>query len=270
VTAERLAPAVALAAPLTGTSAAATPGHTPDSVLGKVKLLLTAFADDDELTLAELSRRTGLPKSTVFRLCQELVAGGLLERWGAAYRLGLWLWEIGQQVPRQRILREAALPFMEDLFVATKETVHLAIRDGIEVLYVEKIMGHRAVESPSRVAGRLPLSCTATGKAMLAYSSHHLLGQVVAAGLASYTPHSVATPMALAAQLERVRRDGVAVEIEETRVGHASLAAPVLGARRTVVAALSITLPTARLSVPRLSVPLRNAAMGLSKRLARG
>jgi DNA-binding IclR family transcriptional regulator len=260
VTAERITSAVPLP----------TAVHTPDSVLGKVKLLLSAFADDDELTLAELARRTGLPKSTVFRLCQELVAGGLLERWGAAYRLGLWMWEIGQQVPRQRILREAALPFMEDVFVATKETVHLAIRDGLEVLYLEKLVGHRSVDQPSRVAGRLPLHCTATGKAILAYSSHHLLGQVVANGLAPLTPHSVATPLALSHQLDRVRREGVAVELEETRVGYASLAAPVLGARRTVVAALSITLSSSRLNVARQSVPLRNAAMGLSRRLARG
>ncbi len=240
----------------------------PDSVLGKVKLMLQAFADDDELTLAELSRRTGLPKSTTFRLCQELVAGGMLERWGASYRLGLWLWEIGQQVPRQRILREAALPYLEDLFVATSETVHLAIRDGMEVLYVEKLVGHRPVAQPSRIAGRLPLHCTATGKVLLAYSSQQLLAHVVSLGLENLTPHTVTTPRMLALQLERIRRDGLALEVEETRVGHASMAAPILGARRTVVAALSITVPTSRWHVNRLSAPLRTAAHGLSVALA--
>ncbi len=242
----------------------------PDSVMGKVKLMLQAFAEDDELSLAELARRTGLPKSTAFRLCHELVAGGLLERWGASYRLGLWLWEIGQQVPRQRILREAALPFMEDLFVATQETVHLAIRDGLEVLYIEKLVGHRPVAQPSRIAGRLPLHCTATGKIMLAYSSQQLLLQVIADGLTGRTPHTVMTPMALGLQLERIRRDGLAVETEETRAGYSSMAAPVLGARRTVVAALSITMPTPRLNMNRLSSPLRSAAAGLSRELGRG
>ncbi|MGW3291957.1 IclR family transcriptional regulator, partial [Streptomyces sp. NPDC001002] len=151
---------------------AATPvsasADSMNSVLGKVRPILEAFTVDDEsLSLADLVRRTGVAKATVHRLCQELVVWGLLERAGCDYRLGLRLFEIGQRVHRQRILREVAQPYMEDLLLATQETIHFAIHDGLDVVYLEKILPHRGLSEQSRVAGRLPLYCTATGKAIL-------------------------------------------------------------------------------------------------------
>src|ERR1700730_16762548 len=123
-----------------------------------------------DLTLAKMPRRTEIPKPTVQRLAGELLALGLLEGERGVYRLGMRMFELGQLVPRQRDLREAALPFMQDLFEATHETVHLAVLDGTEVLYIDKISGHRRVAAGSRVGGRLPAHCTAVGKAILALS----------------------------------------------------------------------------------------------------
>src|SRR6202021_1532711 len=95
-----------------------------NSVLGKVRLILDAFtAESDELTLSEVVRLSGVPKATCHRLAQELIAWGLLERTGTRYRLGLRLFEMGQLVPHQRILREAALPYMEDLLRSEERRV---------------------------------------------------------------------------------------------------------------------------------------------------
>lgn len=153
-----------------------------NSVLGKAKLILEAFsAEDNAVSLTELVRRTGIAKATMYRLAQELLRWGMLERAGTDYRLGLRLFEIGQRVPRQRILREAALPYMEDLLLATKETIHFAVQDGLDVLYIEKIIMHQGLSKQSRVAGRLPLYCTATGKVFLAYSGSELIADVVRA-----------------------------------------------------------------------------------------
>src|SRR5260370_31724134 len=103
-----------------------------------------------------MTRRTGLPKPRVHRLAGELVALGVLEGERGVYRLGLRMFELGQLVPRQRDLREAALPFMQDLFEAAHETVHLAVLDGTEVLYIEKISGHRRGAAGGRVGGPFP------------------------------------------------------------------------------------------------------------------
>jgi DNA-binding IclR family transcriptional regulator len=250
-------------APAAGTDPAAM-----NSVLGKAKLILEAFtAADDVLSLTDLVRRTGVAKATVHRLAQELLAWGVLERVDSGYRLGLRLFEIGQRVPRQRILREAALPYMEDLLMATQETIHVAVHDGLDVLYIEKIIMHRGLSGQSRVAGRLPLYCTATGKVILAFSPPSLFLEVVRAGLTPLTRHTITSPALLADQLERVRSQQLATEHEETRLGYASMAVPVYGGSGVLVAAVSITAPTARINVPRLSGLLRAAGVGITRTL---
>ncbi|MER7794805.1 IclR family transcriptional regulator [Streptomyces sp. NPDC097640] len=239
-----------------------------NSVLGKVRPILEAFtAEDDTLSLAELVRRTGVAKATVHRLAQELVVWGLLERAGCDYRLGLRLFEIGQRVHRQRILRDVAQPYMEDLLLATQETIHFAIHDSLDVVYLEKIFPHRGLSEETRVAGRRPLYCTATGKAILAFSPDTLFAEVVRNGLKPLTRHTVTLPGRLRAQLERIREEGIAVEAEEIRLGYASMAVPVLGAHGSLVGALSITAPTYRMDPSKHAAALRTAALGIGRSL---
>ena len=109
-----------------------------NSVLGKARLILEAFElDDDSLTLTEIVARTGISKATVHRLNQELLEWGMLERIGLEYRLGMRAFELGSRVPRFRVLRDAVRPYMESLHHQTREAVHLAVLDGLEVLYLE-------------------------------------------------------------------------------------------------------------------------------------
>ena len=239
-----------------------------DSVLGKTQLILEAFTvEDDKLSLTGLVRRTGLAKASVHRLAQEMLHWGLLERSGSDYRLGLRLFALGQRVPRQRILREAALPFMEDLLLATQETIHFAIHDGLDVVYVEKIVVHRGLGQHSRIAGRLPLHCTATGKIILAFSTGELMGHVLRAGLTPLTQRTVISPGVLIGQVKRARESGIATEFEEIRLGYGSLAVPVFGGDRMLAGALSITAPTSRLNVSRLTGSLLSAALGIGRKL---
>ncbi|GAA4627867.1 IclR family transcriptional regulator [Actinoallomurus vinaceus] len=239
-----------------------------NSVLGKARLILEAFtAEDDALSLAELVRRSGVAKASVHRLAQELLAWGVLERSGTRYRLGLRLFEIGQRVPRQRTLREAALPYMEDLLIATQETIHFAIQDGLEVLYVEKLIVHRGLNKQSRVAGRLPLYCTATGKVILAFSPASLFQEVVRNELRPLTRKTLVQPGLLRAQLEKVRTDRYALEVEETRLGYMSVSVPVFSTPTTLAGALSITAPTCRMNLGRFTGALRTAGLGISRTL---
>ena len=207
-------------------------------MLGKIDRIFGAFGvDEPTLNLSQLARRTGLAKSTLHRTVNALVASGMLEREDGQFQLGLRLFELGQLVPRQRALRDAALPFMEDLFEATHEIVHLGVPDGVEILYVEKIMGHCAVRSPSRVAGRMPLFCTAIGKAILAFSPPELLDQVITAGLTPLTPYTIVSPQVLRVSLAEVVRTGVAMDREEASLGLACTAAPIFGTRNRLVGA---------------------------------
>ncbi|MBO2463981.1 IclR family transcriptional regulator [Actinomadura violacea] len=239
-----------------------------DTVLSKVRLILEAFRPDDEgLSLAELVRRTGLRKATVYRLSQELVAWGALERAGLGYRLGLRLFELGQLAPRRRILRDIALPYLEELAQATRETVHCAVRDGTELLYIEKLGGHRSVTRPSRTGGRMPLHCTATGKVLLAHAPSRVVNELLAHPLPRFTGHTVIAPRLLRTELERIRRAGYAVESEETRVGYLSVAAPVRAARGRVAGAVSVAAPTSRTQLQRLVPAVLATAGRISERL---
>jgi IclR family acetate operon transcriptional repressor len=140
---------------------------TPISVIGRVALLLGAFEDGQGapgpvldrgaspgLGISELARRTGLAKTTVHRLTQELLDHGLLERHGENLRLGLRLFELGELATRQRNLRDVAMPHMADLRGATGQTVHLAVLQGTDVVYIQILRSRTAPRLPSRVGGR--------------------------------------------------------------------------------------------------------------------
>ena len=252
-------------------AAAPAPAQPPSSVLGRAFTLLTAFrVGDDELTLAQLCRRTGLPKATAHRLLAELSAWDVVERTPTGLRLGMRLFELGQLVPRQRGLREAAAPFLADLFEATHETVHLAILDGIEVVYLHKLDATSGPKIPSRIGGRMPAHCTGVGKAMLAFAPRAVLEQVLAAGLARRTPRTVIAPGLLGRELAAIREHGVAEEHEESTVGIACVAAPVLDTTGRAVAAISITGWANRLDTHRFAPAVRTAALGLSRTLRAG
>jgi DNA-binding IclR family transcriptional regulator len=226
-------------------------GAGANSVLGKARLILEAFEIDDAcLSLSELSRRTGISKASVHRLAQELLDWGMLERAGAEYRLGMRAFELGSRVPRFRVLRDALRPFMENLHFSTKETIHLGLVDGLDVLYLEKIADSVRHARPSRIAGRLPLHSTAIGKVLLAYSPPNLLEEVLARRLVRRTPSTIVVPAVLGEQVHAVPGVGYATEVEETAIGYCSVAVPLFGSSGLLLAALSITAPTYRARFP--------------------
>ncbi|GAA0514962.1 IclR family transcriptional regulator [Paractinoplanes deccanensis] len=227
-------------------------GRGAGSVLGKARLILEAFEiDDAQVSLSELARRTGISKTTVHRLAQELLEWGMLERSDSDYRLGMRAFELGSRVPRFRVLRDAVRPYMHQLHTLTKETVHLAVLDGLEVLFLEKLAVGPRVAHQSRIAGRLPLHCTATGKALLAYSSPDVLDAVLARPLERLTPMTIVVPSLLREQIRKVREVGHARESEETAIGYCSTAVPLFGSSGVLLGAVSVTAPTFRADVAR-------------------
>lgn len=239
-------------------------------MLDKAAAVLDCYRPDGgAFRLTEIAHRTGLAKTTAFRLCADLVRLGLLERDGETYRLGGKLFELGSLVPRRLDLREAALPFLQDLFEATHETVHLGVREGHDVVYVERIHGHQALALPSRIGGRLPLTCTGVGKALLAFSGSELVDEVLAAPLPRLTPHSVTDAARLRTAIEQIQVSGLAYEEQEAALGVSCIASPVFDGP-TAVGALSVAVPRARFHPARLAPAVRTAALGLSRVLRGG
>ena len=222
------------------------------------------------LSLAELVRRTGLHKATVHRLAKELVANRLLDRVDDGYRPQRRARSNSACSPRlERSLLEMAMPFLQDLYERTHETVHLGVRDGHDVVYVAKIGGHRQANAPSRTGGRIPLHCSAIGKALLANSDPELRREVLSSPMVRRTPHTVVAPGILRGQLDKVVETGVAFEREESALGIACVAAPVFGPDDRIVAAISVTGPTTRYRPESQVDAVRAAAEGLRSTMSR-
>jgi DNA-binding IclR family transcriptional regulator len=235
-------------------------------VTSRALSVLDAFDDrHPRLTLTDIARRSGLALSTTHRLVAELEQWqGLSRREDGRYEIGRKVWDLGLLAPVHRELRQVALPFMQDVFAATRENVHLAVLEGTAALYVERISGHRAVPLVSRAGSRLPLHATGVGKVLLAHAPAEVQEQVLA-DLPQVTPHTVTDPVRLRAQLAEVRRRGFARTSEEMSVGTSSLAVPVLGADRTVIAALGLVVAGARRDLVRLAPALQVAASSIAR-----
>lgn len=149
----------------------------------------TLEASAGALSLAELSRQSGLPKPTVYRLSGQLVnLGALDQNASGCYRLGTRLFEFGNNVVGYRQLREMAVPYMQDLYEATHQTVNLGIPHRGQVLYVEKLSPHAKSKVSTRVGRSKPMHCTALGKAILAFSDIELMAENGDGPLPRHTP----------------------------------------------------------------------------------
>jgi DNA-binding IclR family transcriptional regulator len=238
-------------------------------MLGRADLILSLFDNRHHtLSLAGLAARAGLPRTTSYRVAEQMVRLGWLTRTQGRYGIGHRLFELASLAPIQHQLREAALPYMQDLYEVTHETVHLAVRDELEVLYVDKISGHRRSTYASRVGGRQPLHSTAVGKVLLASAEPGLLTRVIEAGLIRYTETTITTADRLRQELAVVLRDGVAFDRGENEADIVCIAAPLVFSDGEH-AAVSVTALSSRIHPERLVYALRVAAFGIMRSLAR-
>ncbi|WNZ07385.1 IclR family transcriptional regulator [Streptomyces sp. 11x1] len=237
-------------------------GADQQTAVDKALVLLKSLAEvDGQIGVSDLARRAGLTKSTAFRLLGILQRNDLVERVGSDYRLGAQLFDIGIRVYGQAppVLQERLVPHLADLYELTHETVHLAVLHGTDVVYVDKIHGHRASRSPSRIGARLPAYCTGVGKALLAYD-HDAAEAAIAAGLTAHTSNTVTDPDRFRAELGRIRRDGLAFDRQEAVSGLVCVAVPIMGSAGRPVAALSVAGADGRFDPVRYAPALRRVA----------
>jgi len=213
--------------------------------------LLKAFSEDEvEIGISALARRLGLAKSTVHRLAVTLVSEGLLEqdRENGKYQLGIALFRLGALVRRRMNVSNEARPYLFDLREKINESVHLAILDETEIMYVYNLEGTHAIRMRSDIGVRKPAYCTAEGQAILAFQSDDIIERVIAAGLTARTPKTITSAEKFIKELATTRQRGCAIEDEESEIGMISIAAPIRDDSGDVVAAVGIAGPVTRLS----------------------
>jgi len=240
------------------------PAEAPSAVRKALGLLDAFTPATPELSIRELSRISGVARSTTHRLVGELIEWGALERTAGGVRLGMKLFELGTMAPTSVTLREAALPYAHHLHEVTKLTVNVAIRDGREIVYVDKISS-RALKVPhSRQGGRNPLHATGLGKAILAFSDITVVQDVLASPLEAVTPKTITDPAALRAELARVRERRIAYDVEESRLGLFCVAAPILDPRGRALGAISVTGATALDQAERFAPAVSTTALAVA------
>jgi DNA-binding IclR family transcriptional regulator len=246
------------------------------TVRNAVRVLTSFSLEERELGVSELARRLGLGRSTVHRLLVTLAADGLLEQNPASgkYRLGLRTYELGMLAAAHMDVREAARPVLARLRDETAETVQLAVLDGREVVYVERLETTQTVRIFGHVGHRNQAHCTSTGKVLLAALPDTELDRLLDGWvLDAKTPYTITDPARLRAELARVRRAGFAENVNETGIGVASVAAPIRDATGAVVAAVSVAGPVMRVdgrSLRRFSGMVMEAAGDVSRKLGYG
>ncbi|KOV61296.1 IclR family transcriptional regulator [Streptomyces sp. NRRL WC-3618] len=243
------------------------PGAPERSVVDRTLSILGVFDRDNRtLTLSDISRRAGLPVTTVHRIVNKLHAWGALERGEeGGYGIGLRLWETATLAPRYSSLAEIAEPHLLDLHSQTGGAAVLAIRDGTESVCLSFLTNDLGLKARWGDPGRrLPLHVTAAGLVLLANADVVLQNAVCAGPLRAYAGATITDGTSLRNALSKVRREGYAMVAGTLREGRGAIAAPVRNARGTVVAAVGVVGPLDMLQPSRLAPLVLATAEALS------
>jgi DNA-binding IclR family transcriptional regulator len=239
-------------------------------VVGRALRLLDAFsAQRPALTLSDLARRAGMPVATAHRIMRELCAWGAVERdEDGLYHIGLRLWELGALAPRGPGLRERALPFLEDLSQITRENVQLAVREGAELVFIERIAGSGAVPVLTRVGGRFALTATGVGLVLLAHAPADVQEEILSGTIERYTRKTVIDPAQLRRMLADVRTNGFSISDRQITLDTLSVGAPIYDGHDQVVAAVSLVVRYGNASPHTLAPLVRTSAHAISRALS--
>lgn len=230
-------------------------------------LLVRVLESEEPMAVTELASAAGLPKSTASRLLSALERRGLVEQEGERGRLrpGPAILRVAERGMLERNLVELARPALSELAEVSGETVNLGVPGAAGVEHLLQADGRHFLGAGQWVGRTVDFHCTANGKVFLAFG--RALAPAGTDALPAHAPATITDPAALRAELERVRADGFAVAVDELETGLAAVAVPVRGASGEVVAALSVTGPTVRMSPARIS-ELREVLVEESERLS--
>jgi IclR family transcriptional regulator, KDG regulon repressor len=243
-------------------------------VIDRAAQILDCFGfDHQELSVSEIGAKTELHRSTAHRILMALEYNDLIQQNpdNGKYRLGIKLFRLGHQAVSHLDLREICRPFLARIMNETKETVHLAVLDENQVLYLDKVEGPHALRMPSRVGRHIPTYCTSLGKAMLScLDEQEVKGILDKQPFTAYTANTVKNVEQLLADVRAVHKRGYAVDNEEIEIGLRCVGAPIRDHTGAMVGAISAAAPSARLAekkIPRVGRLVMAVAEEISEQL---
>jgi len=217
--------------------------------------ILDMFTQSERgMSASQVAKLSGLPVSTIHRFLMNLESAGYLNCSDTGiFHLGIACFSLGQAARWQLDIRRLSLPYLQDLNTQTRETIHLTIRQGLSAVYIEKLDSPEPLRIFSRIGAAVPLHCTGVGKAILAYMPQDELAKILPQiEFKRLTPNSIGNCQELQTQLQKVRKNGHAFDLEENEPHIRCVAAPIWDHNGAVNASLSITGPAVRMSVARL------------------
>jgi DNA-binding IclR family transcriptional regulator len=240
--------------------------NSGDSVVDRVLRLIAAFPEGvTALPLSELAARAELPLTTAHRLVRQLAGHGLLDVGpGGSVSLGLRLWELANRNSPTLELRQAALPFMEDIQQVLHQNVNLAVLDGGEALFVERLSRRGSVANRAQVAGRMPVHVSSAGLVLMANQPRAVQAEYLE-GFSD--PTGRLAPEDLRALLAEAAHEGYAQLAGVVDPDTWGIAVPVLDRRKRAVAALGVVVPLREVRLQALVPALQTAARGIGRRL---
>lgn len=246
--------------------------HSVDRALS----IIEALSQVEEMGITELSRELGLGKATVYRIITTLRLRGYIEQTATEkYRLNLKVFELGNKVVNRLGIRKIAYPYLEKLALISKETVNLAVLEGANVYYIDRIESREPLRIQLDIGKRFPAYCTGLGRVLLAYHEPsevaQLLGELRSSGeIQKYTNKTIVDTELLQMELGKIKEQGFAFDDEQYLPGIRCVAAPVFKHTGKVAAAISVAGPTVRMTnkvVAQLIPLVRETAIGISARL---
>ena len=246
------------------------PAKPSVQVLERMFTLIDVLASREEaISLKEISEKTGLHPSTTHRILNDLTIGRFVDRpESGSYRLGMRLLELGNLVKARLSVRDAALTPMRNLHKLIQQPVNLSVRQGDEIVYVERAYSERSgMQVVRAIGGRAPLHLTSTGKLFLALDDpQRVRAYATRTGLAGHTRNSITQLPILERELAKARQYGMARDNEELELGVRCMAAGVYDDQGKLVAGLSISAPADRLDegwLPKLQATAHEISLAL-------
>lgn len=239
----------------------------------RVLMILEVLAESSSgLTLSQLVRKLGSPKSSTYRLLLTLERRGYLQRnqQTGRYMFGLKLLSLVNRALNGIELREQAAPFLKALMERTKLTVHMALLEQNEAVLIEKVEPLGLIKLGTWIGKRMPVHCTGVGKALIAYLPEAELDRLIKQGLLRYNENTIVSARKLKEELAKVRRLGYSVDDEEETMGLRCIGAPIFDHTGKVVAALSVAGTTAQITRENLSLlaeKVKQTASAISRQL---
>jgi DNA-binding IclR family transcriptional regulator len=218
------------------------------SVEKAFKILDCFSSSNTELGVTELAQKMGTNKSAVYRMLATMVALDVIQQNpdNDKYRLGLKLFELGQRVSINKNFINKARPYMEELVKRADETAHLAIYKNHSVYFLDKVEGPHDLQINTQIGSKKQLYCTGLGKIMLAFGAPNYKALIQNMSLDAITDNTITSKSKLISEIERIKKEGFALDMEENEVGLICVAVPVFNRNNEFIAAISNSGPTAR------------------------